>query len=143
MVLSPPLAMDDPSTRLVLPAPSRGLPRLEIPFRLAETPFTAEPRPTLANGVAREVCVMAWGGRIRSDRAEEVEFESELVDASGSSRDVPLDLTRLVPDADGVGRYVLTLRPNGMAPGAYLLRMSLYDPASGATSSSELAVRVE
>ena len=135
--------MDDPSTRLVVPAPSRSLPRLEIPFRLAEAPFTAEPRPTLANGVARDVCVMAWGGRIRSDRAEEVEFESELVDASGSSRDVPLDVTRLVPDADGVGRYVLTLRPKGIAPGAYLLRMSLYDPASGATGSSELAVRVE
>jgi hypothetical protein len=86
---------------------------------------------------------MAWGGPIRSDRAQDVEFESELVDAAGSSRDVPLDVTRLVPDADGVGRYVLTLRPKGMAPGAYLLRMSLYDPASGATGSSELAVRVE
>ena len=143
VVLSPPLAMDDPSTRLVVPAPSRSLPRLEIPFRLAEAPFTAEPRPTLANGVAREVCVMAWGGRIRSERAEDVEFESELVDASGSSRDVPLDVTRLVPDADGVGRYVLTLHPKGIAPGTYLLRMSLYDPASGATGSSELAVRVE
>jgi VWFA-related protein len=143
VVLSPPLAMDDPSTRLVVTAPSRSLPRLEIPFRLAEAPFTAEPRPTLANGVARDVCVMAWGGGIRSDRARDVEFESELVDASGSSHDVPLDVSRLVPDADGVGRYVLTLRPKGIAPGAYLLRMSLYDPASGATGSSELAVQIQ
>jgi len=143
IVLSPPLAMDDPRTRLVVPAPSRALPSLEIPFRLADAPFTAEPRPSLANGVARDVCVMVWGVRLAIGRDHRLEFESQLVDASGGSRVVPLDGVRLVPDADGVGRYVLTLRPKDMAPGPYLLRTSFRDPMSGATGRSELAVQVE
>ncbi|MFI4943337.1 MAG: hypothetical protein ACHP85_08740 [Burkholderiales bacterium] len=143
VVLSPPLAMDDPSTRLVLPAPSRGLPALEIPFRLADAPFTAEPRPSLANGAAREVCVMAWGGDLRIAQDNQLEVAPQLVDASGAARAVSLDGVRLVTDADGVGRYVLTLRPTGVPPGAYVLRLTVRDPESGATGSSELAVRVE
>lgn len=143
LVLSPPLAMDDPRTRLVLPAPSRGLPALEIPFRLAEAPFTADPRPSLANGAAREVCVMAWGGdlQVAPDRLPELALQ--LVDAAGAAHPLSLDGVRVVSDADGVGRYVLKLRPTGVAPGDYVLRLSLRDPESGATGRSELAVRVE
>ena len=55
----------------------------------------------------------------------------------------PLDGVRAVPDADGVGRYVLKLRPTNVAPGGYVLRLSVRDPESGATGRSELAVRVE
>ena len=143
MVLSPPLALDDPRSRLVLPAPSRGLPALEIPFRLADAPFTAEPRPSLANGAAREVCVMAWGGDLRIAQDNQLEVAPQLVDAAGAARAVSLDGVRLVTDADGVGRYVLTLRPTGVPPGAYVLRLSVRDPESGATGRSELAVRVE
>jgi hypothetical protein len=68
IVLSPPLVMDDPRGRLVVAAPSHALPALEIPFRLAEAPFTAEPLPTLANGRSHEICVMTWGGAARSGR---------------------------------------------------------------------------
>jgi hypothetical protein len=42
-----------------------------------------------------------------------------------------------------VGRYVLTLRPSGVPPGGYVLRLSVRDPESGARGRSELAVRVE
>jgi len=143
MVLSPPLALDDPRSRLVLPAPSRGLPALEIPFRLADAPFTAEPRPSLANGAGREVCVMAWGGDLRIAQDNQLEVAPQLVDDSGVARAVSLDGVRLVTDADGVGRYVLTLRPTDVPPGRYLLRLRFRDPESGATGRSELAVRVE
>ena len=143
LVLSPPLAMDDPRTRVVLPAPSRGLPALEIPFRLAEAPFTAEPRPSFANGAAREVCVMAWGGDLRAAVDRLPELALQLIDASGTAHAVSLDGVRVVPDADGVGRYVLKLRPTGVPPGGYVLRVSLRDPESGAVGRSELAVQVE
>jgi VWFA-related protein len=143
MVLSPPLALDDPRSRLVLPAPSRRLPGLEIPFRLADAPFTAEPRPSLANGAAREVCVMAWGADLRVAEDHALEVAPQLVDASGAPHAVSLDKVRIVTDADGVGRYVLTLRPTGVPPGGYVLRVSVRDPESGATGRSELAVRVE
>jgi VWFA-related protein len=143
MVLSPPLAMDDPRSRLVLPAPSRGRPALEIPFRLAEAPFTAEPRPSLANGAARDVCVMAWGGNLRFAEDRLPEVAPQLVDASGAAHAVSLDAVRVVPDADGVGRYVLTLRPTNVPPGGYVLRLSVRDPESGATGRSEVAVQVQ
>jgi VWFA-related protein len=143
IVLSPPLAMDDPRARLVVPAPSRALPALEIPFRLAEVPFTAEPLPTLANGSSHEICVMAWGGAARSGRAPAFEIAAQLLDAAGAARDMPIaGSPRVVPDADGIERYVLTLAPRDFPRGAYLLRVDFHDPASGATGHSELAVRI-
>ena len=68
------------------------------------------------------------------------ELAPQLVDASGMAHAVSLDAVRVVPDADGVGRYVLTLRPAGVPAGDYVLRLSVRDPASGATGRSELAV---
>lgn len=143
IVLAPPLAMDDPRKRLVLPAPSRGRPGLEIPFRLADMPFTAEPLPTLSNGAAREFCVMAWRGRDSGARGS-LEFDAHLVDDAGVARKVPVDgVPRLVGDADGFERYVATLVPRGVAPGSYVLRVALFDRASGMTGRSELALRIE
>lgn len=45
VVVCPPLVMDDPRTRIVLPAPSRAKPDLQIPFRLEDVPFTPETWP--------------------------------------------------------------------------------------------------
>ena len=53
-VVSPPLVMDDPRRRVVIPTPSRANPALEIPSRLAEAPFSPEPAATLINGQGRE-----------------------------------------------------------------------------------------
>ena len=144
IVLSPPLVMDDPRARLVVAAPSRALPALEIPFRLAETPFTAEPLPALANGRRQEVCVMAWGGAARSGRASAFEIGAQLLDAAGAARDLPIaGPPRVVPDADGIERYVLTLAPRDFPRGPYLLRVTFRDAASGATGHSELGVRID
>lgn len=144
IVLSPPLAMDDPRTRLVLPAASRGLPGLEIPFRLADTPFTAEPLPTLLNGAPREFCVMVWGGEKRYGSGPPFAVEAELVDAAGAARALPLvGAPRVVQDADGLERYVVTLVPKDVPPGRYDLHLSFRDPATSATARSELAVQLE
>jgi VWFA-related protein len=144
MVLSPALAMDDPRTRLVVPAPSRGLPGLEIPFRLADAAFTAEPRPALANGRKQDVCVMAWGGAARDGSEPAYEIEAQIVDAKGGAHELELaGPARVVPDADGIERYVLGLAPAGFAAGRYLLRLDFVDPVSGDMARSETPVRVE
>jgi hypothetical protein len=144
IVLSPALAMDDPRTRLVVPAASRGLPSLEIPFRLADTPFTAEPLLTLANGVRRDVCVLAWGGAARDGSEPEYEVEAQLIDAAGSARELaPAGPARVVADADGTERYVLGIAPAGFAAGRYRLRLEFVDPVSGGTARSEIPVLVE
>ena len=141
VVLSPPLAMADPRARLVVPAPSKRLPQLEIPFRLGETPFTAEPLPTLANGATQDVCLMAWGAGA-SDAAGEI--RAQLLDASGGERPIALSGSpRAVADADGTTRYVLTLAPKDVPKGRYLLRLAMGEPGSKDAPRSEIAVLVE
>jgi hypothetical protein len=144
ILLSPPLAMDDPRTRLVLPAASRALPGLAIPFRLADTPFTVEPLPVLRNGAERDVCVMAWGGERRYGAGPAYVTDAELLDPAGRARGLPLaGPPRVVPDADGLERYVLRLAPREVPAGRYALRVRFRDPASGAIGRSELAVQIE
>lgn len=142
VVLSPPLAMDDPRARLVVPAPSQRNPQLEIPFRLGETPFTAEPLPLLENGASRELCLMAWAGS--ASRAAAGSIQAQLVDDAGGARSLPLDEPpRAVADADGTTRYVLTLAPKDVPKGRYRLRIAMGEPGSRETRWSELQVRVE
>jgi VWFA-related protein len=144
IVLSPPLAMDDPRTRLVMPAASRALPALAIPFRLADTPFTAEPLPLLRNGAELDVCVMAWGGEARYGGGPSYEIDAEILDPAGEARDLPLaGPPRVVQDADGLERYVLTLAPREVPAGRYALRVRFRDPATAATGRSEIAVQLE
>jgi hypothetical protein len=144
LFVSPALVMDDPRTRLVQPAASRGLPRLEIPFRLAGEAFTADPLPTLANGVARDVCVMTWGGPKPDGHGQAFEVEALLSAGVGDARgELIAGKPRVVPDADGLQRYVFSLTPRHVPPGAYELRIRLRDPASTASGGSTLAVRVD
>ena len=144
VVLSPPLAMEDPRSRLVVRAPSRARPQLEIPFRVGDVPFTAEPVPTLRNDVARELCVIAWGGAARYGTQSAFDIEAQLLDAAGAVRKLPLEgSARVVEDADGMQRYVVTLTPKGVLAGRYTLDVSFRDKASGVTSHARTAAQVE
>ena len=141
VVLSPALAMDDPRTRLVIPAPSRLLPRLEIPFRVGDRPFTAEALPTLVNGALRELCVMAWAAA--AGDGSEGEIEAVLVDATGRERSLELaEPPHVVADADGTLRYVFKLLPRDVPKGRYRLRLDYTDADKG-NGSSELDVLLE
>lgn len=142
VLLSPPLVMDDPRARLVVPAPSRRLPQLEIPFRVGETPFTADPAPLLANGAERDVCLMAWAADPEDGGSADL-VEATLVDAAGGEHELPLaGEPRAVADADGTVRYVVRLAPKDVPKGRYTLRLGFGEAEPGA-SSSEIAVRVE
>ena len=142
VVLSPPLAMDDPRSRLVLPAPSRSASAARDPVpargRSLHRRATADARERRRARGLRD----GLGRAHPQDRAQDWSSSRSSSMPRAAARDVPLDVIRLVPDADGVGRYVLTLRPTGI-PRRLPPRMSLCDPESGATGSSELAVRVE
>lgn len=143
LVLSPPLAMDDPRSRVVLPTPSRSLAALDIPFRLEDTPFTAEPLPTLHNGTGRELCVLTWNGSAHYGKQSEFEIEALLLDAAGTPRALPLSgAPRVVADADGLQRYVLTLAPKSVPAGRYDLQV-LFRGTTGSASSSRAPVEVQ
>jgi VWFA-related protein len=142
LALSPPLFVDDPRTRLVVPAASRANPTFEIPFRLAERAFTPDAWPTLARGRGREVCVLAWSGTRGAERPP-YDVRAELVGAEGSRAVDVTGSVRTVADADGFTRFVLSVDPGSAGAGEQVLRVSFSDPATGTVKSTETPVRVE
>lgn len=142
LVASPPLVVDDPASRIVIPFASRGRPQLEIPFRLGETRFVPEPLPRLAAGRPREVCVLVWRGRPNPDRAP-LKLSAELRSAAAAPRAVTVTRPpRVVSDADGFERYVFELvLPEGLR-GRCTLRLTLEDPSTGAATASEASLEL-
>jgi len=137
--VSPPLIMDDPRARVVLPAASRANPRIEIPFRLQDTAFTPQAFPLLRNGETREVCVMAFGGPATGTAAT---LTATLIREDGQSLPLELASPRDVNDADRFRRLVVSLTPKGVPAGAYRLRLDL-PGSSGDEGRSELPIRVQ
>jgi VWFA-related protein len=138
-VLSLPLLMDDPRSRLVIPTASRANRNLQIPFRLGDAPFTPQAAPVLRNGEAQQVCLMAWGGAAGGDGS--AVLKAVLVRDDGQTIALETAGLRVVSDPDRFRRLVLTVTPRGVLRGDYRLRLTM---ASSGTeeSHSELAVRV-
>jgi VWFA-related protein len=141
MSASPPLFMDDPRTRVVIPAPSQRKPDLDIPFRLLDAPFTPEAVPVLRNGATRDVCVMTFGG----GRLVAASFTvaAELVRDGGQPLPVATGAPRLVEDADLMQRVVFSVAPKDAPAGDYRLRVTLQKPGGGSPGQSEAPVRVD
>jgi len=136
--LSPPLFMDDPRARLVIPTPSRANRDLQIPFRLEDTAFTPQASPVLRNGEAREICLMAYGGARGSSPA----VSAALIRDGGQVIPLEVQASRVVADADRFRRIVVGITPKGVPPGEYRLRLALIGPAGTEENASEVAVRV-
>ena len=134
--VSPPLVMDDPRARLVIPTASRAKPKLQIPFRLGDTAFTPQAAPALRNGEVRQVCLMTWGG---SDAAT---LGAALIRDDGQALPLEAADSRMVADADGFQRFVVSVTPKDIPPGDYRLRLTVASPASEGIRS-ELGVRVD
>jgi VWFA-related protein len=137
--LSPPLLMDDPRARLVIPTASRANPNLQIPFRLEDTPFTPQASPLLRNGEGREVCLMAWGNAAGGDSSG---LKAALVREDGQALPLETGKSRVVSDADGFRRLVVTVTPKGVPRGDYRLRFTAASPGTEEIRS-ELGVRVD
>jgi VWFA-related protein len=141
LVLSPPLFMDDPRARLVIPTPSRANRDLQIPFRLADTASTPQADAILRNGEAREICLMAYGGVTGPTAPSTV--QATLIRGDGQPIPLEVEAARVVPDADRFRRIVVRMTPKGIPPGEYRLRLALLHASLTEVSASELAVRVD
>jgi hypothetical protein len=141
LTLSLPLFTDDPTARLVIPAPSQGNRELDIPLRLGDRAFTMDARPVLRAGAAREVVVFAYPGLGVS--APSLRVSAELLGDASPPVALAGAAARIIRDADGFQRFVLDLRPEGATPGEHTLRLTFVDPATGTSTTTEGAVRVE
>ncbi|MCL4820377.1 MAG: VWA domain-containing protein [Vicinamibacteria bacterium] len=136
--LSDPLFVDDPRTRVVVPAPSVAQPQLAIPFRLGETAFVPDPRPSLRAGTRVEIALFAWKhpGLGFSELTAKLLGGPDPVDAEAR-------LGRSLRDADGFVRLVVTIVvPPGPA-GDRLLELTFRDPETGDVVTTAAPVRVE
>jgi VWFA-related protein len=137
----PPLVMEDPSSRVVIPFASRGRP-LELPFRVGATRFVPQALPLLTAGEPREVCALVWRGGRRDDRSP-LEVAAELLEATGSKRSLRLaGDPRVTHDADGFERYVVSVVVPADVRGDQTLRLSFRDPEAAAVAQSEAIVEV-
>jgi VWFA-related protein len=137
----PPLVMEDPSSRVVIPFASRGRP-LELPFRVGATRFVPQALPLLTAGEPREVCALVWRGGRRDDRWP-LEVAAELLEATGSKRSLRLaGDPRVTHDADGFERYVVSVVVPADVRGDQTLRLSFRDPEAAAVAQSEAIVEV-
>jgi|KBSSwiStaDraftv2_1062776.scaffolds.fasta_scaffold08883_3 VWFA-related protein len=139
LLLSPPLVMDDPRARVVIPAPSRANQNLEIPFRVEDTPFTPQAAPVLRNGEARDVCLMAHAGSGADTAAK---LSAALVGDDGQVLPLETGAIRSVADADRFRRLVVSVTPKGIPAGDYWLRLSIPTAPGAEESRSQFPVRV-
>jgi VWFA-related protein len=140
-VVSPPLFVDDPQARVVLPTPSRMNPEIEIPFRIRDVAFTPDGLPTIDRGAPREVCLLAWRGTGEA-AAGPLEVTAELVGATAASPLAFARPPRLARDADGFQRVAFTLEPVDLPDGPYALRVTLRDPRTASEARSEVGVEL-
>ena len=106
----------------------------EYPFTLAGRPFVPDTRPVVAAAGEARVALLAYnlGGADVVARAE--------VLRAGDGKPAPGGAFRLLDRQRGEGgapdRLVGVLSSRGLAPGEYLLRVTVTDRASGATYAS-------
>ena len=93
-------------------------------------------------GSGREVCVFAWSAAGAAGPPR-YEVKAELLDAEGAHSVLVAGSAQVVHDADGFERVVMNVDPGSSRSGEPVLRVRLVDPATGATGSTEVAVRVE
>jgi VWFA-related protein len=137
-VVSPPFLTLPLPGRVAVPLQSLNGGRLEIPFRLGGQPFLADQAPLQAQ-TPREVCVFVWPARTGAA----LEVTAEMTSPDRPAVPVRIDSPRVVRDADGFDRYVMTVVPPAAAPGSYRLRLTFRDAATGqvARSEGEVALR--
>ncbi len=141
LVVSPPLFVDDPQARVVLPTASRMNPQLEIPFRIRDAAFTPDALATIYRGGPQEVCLLAWRGSGEAASGP-LEVTAELVGATVASPLAFARSPRLARDADGFQRVAFTVEPVDLPDGPYALRVTLRDPRTASEAHSEVGVEV-
>jgi VWFA-related protein len=144
VVVLPPLVMDRPDRGIVLEARSPSLRGVPSPFSVGDEAFAPRIRPTLRNGAAEKLVLMAFDGGRQYDPGASFDLRPALVDGEGAPvAGIRFSLVKATAGDDGFRRFVLGFTPSGVAAGDYRLRVRLRDPSTGRTSESYQAVRVE
>jgi hypothetical protein len=137
-VLSPPMAILPATRQLVAPVQTRRNPPLEIPFRLRGAPFLPDTSPAWKRGVPRELCVFVWPSQRASDP---LEVEAELVRPGEPPVPVRIEgVPRVVPDADGFDRYVVTVVPPPAPHGGQVVRLRFRNAGNTWTATTQATV---
>jgi VWFA-related protein len=132
-VLSAPLLTLPLQGRVAFPMRTVNGAALEVPFQLGADRFVADDGP-LRSGQARDVCMFVWP----ASPGPALEVTAEMDGGEGPALPVRLEgAPRVVRDADGFDRYVVTLVPPPAPPGSYRLRLTLRDAATGRLARSE------
>jgi VWFA-related protein len=143
VMLFPPIFMEDPQGLVVVRAVSQATSNPVAPFQVASEAFAPSARPQVVNGRVSSVCLLAFDGGERYDPGASFEIRSQLLDASNQPVSAGLELTRSVAGPDGYRRFVMSFKPEALAPGEYTLRVGLLDPASGRLSEAYQNLRVK
>lgn len=97
---------------------------------------------TLRPGELRDACVFVW--RDRTGPAAPFSVTADLIRSGQLPMPVRIDgAPRIVPDADGFDRYVLSIVPPPDAAGDYTLRLTFVEAGTGRTSRTETGVVIE
>jgi hypothetical protein len=137
--VSPPLLTLPVTAKLVAGPRSEKSPPMEIPFRLGAQPFLPDASPVLESGVPRELCVFIWPGN-----GPILQVAGELAQPGRPPRVLEVrGEPRVVRDADGVDRYVVTVVPPRAPPGSHTVRLIFRDPITGRTARSETDLRLQ
>jgi hypothetical protein len=138
LVVSPPLPTIAATGKIVGWFETRAKPPLEIPFRVASSPFLPDPTPVLSPGRSRELCVFVHPGAAGSNARLQV--AGELVPAGKPALALRVEGLRAVADPDGFDRYLVTVVPPSAPAGRYTLRLAFTDAATGQTSRGETEI---
>jgi VWFA-related protein len=141
-VLSAPIRTLPATEKIVAPYETRGRPPVEIPFRLGGRPFLPDTSRVLTPGLPSELCVFVWPSRLAS--SEPLNVTGELAQPGQASQPLRFEgAPRVVADADGFDRYVVTVVPPRAAPGDYILRLTFRQPGTGWSACSETNISLQ
>ncbi|HEY6546444.1 MAG TPA: hypothetical protein VI589_01010, partial [Vicinamibacteria bacterium] len=138
LLLSAPLLTLPPTGRIAVPMDSRNGAQLEIPFRLGSERFIPDSSSALQPGGGRDLCVFVW--RARPGSTDPLAVTGELAQPGQDPLPLSVKSVRVVPDADGYDRYVVTIVPPPAPPGSYTLRLTLQDAGTGLAARTEAEI---
>jgi VWFA-related protein len=140
LVVSRPLPTTSATGKVVGWFETRAKPPLEIPFRVASSPFLPDPDPTLRPGQSRELCVFTYPAA--AGQNAQLQVAGELLPAGKPALPLRVQGLRAVADPDGFDRYLVTVVPPAAPAGRYTLRLSFTDAATGRTSRGDTEVEL-
>ncbi|HSS44422.1 MAG TPA: VWA domain-containing protein [Thermoanaerobaculia bacterium] len=142
----PPLFQEAPGRWVMV----RGNPRTDAPQRPADYPFAVAGEtfvptatPVVSSGQKTRVAIVAYNFAV-GEKPAPLGIRGEIVNAEGGHQPANLTVERRSDFERGGGRkLLLTLDPQGLSPGRYVLKVTVTDPSGkkGAESSSDFEVK--